>query len=249
MTGVQTCALPIYSDIASKIIAAHAAMSPDLQTTAQATLAGRKAWTMDFLTAVRDGRIAKASVTSPILKKFLLQGDPSITALVRELFGDVQGATTAEMRSQIDRFADVVGQGSGNPYSGRQVFRTSCAKCHRLFDDGGNIGPDLTAYKRDDLKRMLLNVVNPSAEIREGFENHLVQTGDGRTLNGFIVEQDKQVVVLKGIDGQSLILPREEIDELRAVPTSLMPEDLLKSLTDQQVRDLFAYLRATQPLP
>ena len=96
---------------------------------------------------------------------------------------------------------------------------------------------------------MLLNVVNPSAEIREGFENHLVQTGDGRTLNGFIVEQDKQVVVLKGIDGQSLILPREEIDELRAVPTSLMPEDLLKSLTDQQVRDLFAYLRATQPLP
>lgn len=236
-------------EIAGKIIAAHAGMSPDLQTTAQAALAGRKAWTIDFLTAVRDGRIAKTSVSSSILKKFLLHGDPGITAMVRESFGDVQGATTAEMRTQIDRFADVVGQGSGNPYSGRQVFRTSCAKCHRLFDDGGNIGPDLTAYKRDDLKRMLLNVVNPSAEIREGFENHLIQTGDGRTLNGFIVEQDKQVVVLKGIDGQSVILPREEIEELRAVPTSLMPEDLLKSLTDQQVRDLFAYLRATQPLP
>jgi mono/diheme cytochrome c family protein len=55
--------------------------------------------------------------------------------------------------------------------------------------------------------------------------------------------------VLKGIDGQAVILPREEIDDLRAVPTSLMPEDLLKPFSDQQVRDLFAYLRATQPLP
>ena len=67
-----------------------------------------------------------------------------------------------------------------------------------LFAQGGKIGPDLTTYKRDDLRGMLLNVVNPSAEIREGFENYIVRTTDGRTLTGFIADQDANVVVLQG---------------------------------------------------
>jgi putative heme-binding domain-containing protein len=77
----------------------------------------------------------------------------------------------------------------------------------------------------------------------------MVQTADGRTLSGFIAEQDAQVVVLRGVDGQNLSLPREEIEDLRAVPVSLMPTGLLKQLNEQQVRDLLAYLRSTQPLP
>ena len=76
-----------------------------------------------------------------------------------------------------------------------------------------------------------------------------MQTADGRTLSGFIAEQDAQVVVLRGVDGQNLSLPRDEIDDMRAVPVSLMPTGLLKQFDDQQVRDLLAYLRSTQPLP
>jgi len=56
------------------------------------------------------------------------------------------------------------------------------------------------------------------------------------------------VVVLRGTDGQTTSLTREEIDELAASPQSLMPENLLKDYSDQQIRDLFSYLRATQPL-
>jgi putative heme-binding domain-containing protein len=139
--------------------------------------------------------------------------------------------------------------GSGNPYNGKQLYNASCGKCHRLFEEGGRIGPELTSYKRDDLRRMLLNVVNPSAEIREGFENYVAITGDGRTLNGFISDQDAQVVTLRGPDGQTTVLPRTDLEDLKAVPVSLMPEGLLKDLSEQQVRDLFAYLRSTQPLP
>ena len=96
---------------------------------------------------------------------------------------------------------------------------------------------------------MLLNVVNPSIEIREGFETQLVFTDDGRTLTGFIADQDNQVVVLKTAEGQAMIIRRESIDEMEPAKNSIMPEGLLEKYTDQQVRDLFAYLRATQPLP
>jgi len=153
------------------------------------------------------------------------------------------------MRATVERLNDAILAGSGNPYNGKQLYANSCGKCHRLFEEGGRIGPELTSYKRDDLRRMLLNVVNPSAEIREGFENYVAVTGDGRTVSGFIADQDKQVVTLRGADGQTLVLAREDIEDLRAVPVSLMPEGLLKDLSEQQIRDLFAYLRSTQPLP
>ena len=63
-----------------------------------------------------------------------------------------------------------------------------------------------------------------------------------------LVEQDKNVVVLRGSDGKEITLARDEIDAMRPSPSSIMPEGLLKNLSDQQVRDLFAYLRSTQPL-
>jgi hypothetical protein len=38
------------------------------------------------------------------------------------------------------------------------------------------------------------------------------------------------------------VVSRDEIDLLRALPTSLMPADVLRDMNDQQLRDLFAYL-------
>ena len=152
------------------------------------------------------------------------------------------------LRAEVERFVGVLGEAAGNPYVGKRLFREHCGKCHVLFSEGGEIGPNLTSYQRDDLRRMLLNVVHPSLEIREGYENVVVITGDGRSVNGFVADQDNQVVVLKGADGRLVVIPRDEIDEMQALPRSIMPEKLLDPLDDQQVRDLFAYLRATQPL-
>jgi putative heme-binding domain-containing protein len=95
---------------------------------------------------------------------------------------------------------------------------------------------------------MLLNIVNPSAEIREGYETYLVTTKDGRTLSGFLADKDNRVVVLRGLDGVNQVLPQDEIKEMKSTGVSLMPQGLLAALSDQQLRDLFAYLQSSQPL-
>src|SRR5207244_12983185 len=95
---------------------------------------------------------------------------------------------------------------------------------------------------------MRLHLVNPSAEIREGFETHLVVTGDGRALTGFLVDQDNRVVILRGADGRDVTVAKSDIDEMRIIPQSLMPEGLLDALNDQAVRDLFEFLRISQPM-
>ena len=133
--------------------------------------------------------------------------------------------------SRPDRPAGrVIRAGSGVPKPGKQIFDQQCTRCHTLFSKGGKVGPDLTTYRRDDLETMLLNIVNPSAEIREGYGSHIVSLTDGRVLSGIVVEQDKNVVVLRGSDGKDFVVARADIDAMRPSPSSIMPEGLLKDL-------------------
>jgi putative heme-binding domain-containing protein len=123
-----------------------------------------------------------------------------------------------------------------------------CAACHKLFHKGGNLGPDLTHYQRDNLGTMLVSIVNPNASIREGYQFIAITTRDGRQLSGFQVDRDNRVTVLRGLDGQDVTIPAEEIEDVQPMGRSLMPEGLLEGLDEQQLRDFFAYLRISQPI-
>ena len=94
----------------------------------------------------------------------------------------------------------------------------------------------------------MLNIVHPSAEIREGYEPFVVTTKAGATHTGFLVRQDPDRVVLRDLAGISLAVERGQLAALRGLGRSLMPESLLAGLNDGELRDLFAYLRTTQPL-
>jgi putative heme-binding domain-containing protein len=175
--------------------------------------------------------------------------DGELQALLRRHWGDGEGATSEEMRKEIERLARVARTGGGEPFRGKKLFMGRCGRCHTLFEEGGQVGPDLTSFDRNDVDRILLNIVNPSAEVREGFETHLVLTKDGRRLDGFLVEETAQALVLRVPDGQNSILAKDEIERRAVSKMSLMPEGLIKDLKDEEVRDLFAYLRSTQPVP
>ncbi|MCI0457098.1 MAG: c-type cytochrome [Gemmataceae bacterium] len=236
------------SKVGAAVVALYAALPAEVRATAEALLVSRKTWAQQLLGAVDAGKIEKRLVSLDSVRRLTVHRDETIDRLVARHWGKVQGATTAQMRQRIEHYERALQGGTGSPYRGKQLYEASCARCHALFGRGGQVGPDLTAYKRDDLPNMLLSIVNPSAEIREGFETHLAITQDGRALTGFLVERDNRVVVLRGADGQDVVLERENLDDLRPVAQSLMPEGLLDGLSDAQVRDLFAYLRSTQPL-
>jgi putative heme-binding domain-containing protein len=236
--------------IGAEVIRRYNSFSADTRTSAQTLLASRAAWSVQLLEAIDAGRIKADTISEAGVRRMLLHKNSRLAVLVKKHYGEVKGATTAQMRKQIDDLGTLIRKGpAGNPYAGKKLFTDSCGKCHTLFGKGGAVGPDLTSYKRDDLDTLLLHVVNPSAEIREGYENYLVVTGDGRSLNGFLAEKDDKIVVLRGTEGQSIVIERNKIDEMRVIPVSLMPEGLLKDMNEQQMRDLFAYLRCSQPLP
>ncbi len=244
-------ALASYADerIPAAVLGQYRQMTDDLRSVAQGLLVSRKTWARELLEAVERGDIAAASLPDETVRKLSIHRDERIAALIKSHWGAVAGQSTDEMQAQLEKYTKLLNDGMpGDPYPGKQLYMQMCGKCHRLHDQGGQIGPDLTSFKRDDVPRMLLNVINPSAEIREGFETLVATTVDGRVVTGFLVEQDPQVVVIRTAEGQTVSLDRSEVDELVPQKKSLMPEGQLKTLTEDQVRDLFAYLRSGQPL-
>ena len=235
-------------DVAKTVAGRFASLAEEPRLAAESLFASRPDFALVALTAVDAGQLKPEQLSEQTLRKMLLHSNDQIKQLVEKHWGSVAGASTVQMQAEISRIRQVLENGSGNPKTGKQLFMQNCGRCHLLFDEGGRIGPDLTPFARDNTERMLSNIVNPSLEIREGFENHLVITTDGRILNGFLADKDNQVVVLRGVDGQNVVVPQADIDEMMVVPQSVMPEGSLKLLNDQQLRDLFAYIRSSQPV-
>jgi putative heme-binding domain-containing protein len=131
----------------------------------------------------------------------------------------------------------------GNAQRGHELFRKQCATCHRLHDEGERTGPELTHANRKDRDYLLASIVDPSAVVRKEFLSYQVQTEDGRVLTGLIVEQSPGQITLLDAKRQRTTLARGQVESVQESPLSLMPEDLLKHLKPQELRDLFSYLQ------
>ena len=226
----------------------HGAL-PDEQgvrTTAQKLLGSRPTSALLMLRQVDDGLIAKSSLPQDVVQTMSLHADPEVKKLMAKHWGKIR-ATPAEKQEQIKRLYALVRQGGGNPTTGHALFAKKCGVCHTLFGEGGKTGPDLTGYERTNLDFLTTAVADPSAAIREEFTSFAVTTADGRTLTGLITEQTTRTVTMRGADNRPVLLNRDDIEELTALPISLMPENQMNELKDQEIRDLFAYLMSRAP--
>jgi len=223
------------------------ALTGDLQTAALTLLVSRPTWSLQVLDALQLGKVKAAGVPEDIADRLRRSRDDQVRKVATRLLPEPKHVTT-QSQQRIDQVHAILKSASGNPYDGEATFLARCAACHKLFFKGGNVGPDLTAYQRDNLSTMLLSIIDPGAEIREGFQYFTVETKDGRSLSGFFVDRDNQVTILRGLDGENITLRSSEIIESKPTGRSLMPDGLLDGLTDQELRDLFAYLRISQPI-
>jgi len=131
---------------------------------------------------------------------------------------------------------------------GRGVFAKSCANCHKLFGEGKTIGPELTGAQRNNVNYLLENIVDPSVTVSKNFQMTVVLLDDGRVFNGVAVGRSEKTITLQtGID--RVVIPRDDIDEMRDSKLSMMPENQLKYMTDEQIRDLIAYLMSPSQVP
>jgi putative membrane-bound dehydrogenase-like protein len=125
---------------------------------------------------------------------------------------------------------------------GRKLFSSrGCAQCH---GGGKGLGPDLAGvtgrFSRDDL---FIAIALPNRDVSPRYQTTLVETKAGKVYTGLIVYESVEGLLLRNGTNQTFRIDAPDIESQRNLPTSLMPEGLLKDLADQDLADLYAYLR------
>ncbi len=212
-----------------------------LRATACRTLASRPAWANVLLAELNAWRLRRDQIPADVIQQLRTYEDAEIVARVEQAFGKAIDSAPEKI-AEMKRLRKVLTANPGDHDKGKAHFTKRCGNCHQLFGEGKKVGPPLDGYERGNLTFWLNSIVDPSLEIREGFQSYLVLTNDGRVLNGMIAAQDPKTVTLRNADNQLSVISRDNIETLKAIRTSLMPIDVLKDMKPNELRDLFAYL-------
>jgi len=132
----------------------------------------------------------------------------------------------------------------GSAKQGKQVFVKNCSVCHKLRGQGADIAPDLTNRPRHNPIYLLANLSHPSAVIPNEYQVHVVVTDTGKVVTGLKINENPKAITILDAANRRTVIRRDKIEDLQLSEKSLMPENLIESLGEAQLRDLFQYLRS-----
>lgn len=130
-----------------------------------------------------------------------------------------------------------------NSASGHEVFKRTCAACHKLNGEGAIVGPDLTGVRNQPAEVLLLHIIVPEYEIYPAYLAYEVETKDGQSITGLLAAETANSVTLRRALGQEDTILRANIASMASTSLSLMPQELEKTMTKQELADLIGYLK------
>jgi putative heme-binding domain-containing protein len=225
-------------------------LQPAARAAAAATLASRPESARALLDAVERGRVAREAVGAFLVRQMRGFDDEALSRRLDAAWPGVR-AVSAEKREAIATYRERLlpaALSAADPSRGRAVFEKTCASCHRLFDRGAAIGPDLTGSDRRNLEYLLENILDPAATLADSFRMSIVVLADGRIINGVPGAAAERTLEVQTAT-EKLVLDRAAIASIRPTALSLMPEGLLEGLEDGAARDLIAYLMSPRQVP
>lgn len=210
-------------------------------------LCGRPAWASELLSAVEKKEIDAKAVTLDQVRQLLVHNDEGLRRRVTQTWGRIQPETPLQKQGRISAVTQLLRRAKGDAARGFLIYEKTCAACHKLHGKGTVVGPDLTGAERKDRSKLIRNIIDPSSEIRPQYISHIVVTTSGRVLTGLLADSNAETITLLDAKNKRTVLNRSNLEELRESTVSLMPEKLLDELTDQQIRDLLAYVQSDGP--
>ncbi len=150
-----------------------------------------------------------------------------------------------QARALVGKFAKyrAMASESGDLEKGKTIFNSTCSICHSVAGQGGQIGPVLNGAAASGIETLLRSVLTPNAAMEAGYRSFHIELKDGETLDGFLVSQEKDMILLRQPNAEDQRIPREKIRQANFTQRSIMPEGLLEAMSDSDVRDLFAFLK------
>lgn len=235
------------SSIAQAIVANYKTLNAGEQTDARNALASRANYALELLHAADSGAIPRKDLSADLIRQLRNLDDPQVTDLLQKVWGIVR-ESDVDRKQLIAKYLGLVQGHSGtspDPHLGRAIFTKTCMQCHTLYGIGGKVGPDITGANRKDFNYLLTNILDPSAVMAKEYQPAVVVTDSGRVITGIVKEETSTLLTIQTTN-EVVQVPINEIEARKQSDKSMMPDDLLKNLSDHEARSLVAYLSGTQ---
>ena len=189
-------------------------------------------------------RLAKNQLTDEVLLELLqAAGNRKSPQLAAKLTEFEQTRKSSSKNLLLQYRESLLG---GDAERGRKLFLassdTSCVRCHKVGERGGQVGPELSHIGSQKTREYLLEaILDPNKQIAQGFETVILQMTSGKVYIGIVRESTEKELRLIQPDNSILTLQKADIEE-QTKGASAMPEDVVKKLTKSELRDLVEFL-------
>ncbi len=231
-------------DLAAQLLEQYPDASPDEKQAIILTLASRPQYGRMLVDAFVKGDVARQDIPGYVarqLRRVAGSGFVEVWGPIDQMPGNreaVYGRYRALLTQDRIRTANVM--------RGHQVFQQRCGVCHRMYGEGGEIGPDITGSNRTSIDYLLSNLLNPSEDIQDDYRMVVVTMRDGRTYLGSIGGETDRQLTMQVVGLGTVVLDKSDVQSRETSNSSLMPEGTLERLTDAEVLNLVAFLQTSE---
>ena len=214
------------------------------------TLATRVSYAKVLMVAIEKGEIKANTLPADIVQQLKAHGKRGINSKLDQLWGVSRSAPEAKLK-EIARYKKLLEAKPVKPINlsrGRALYQRTCAQCHKLYGEGGEIGPDITGSNRSNLDYLLTNILDPNAEIPNDYRTTILKISDNRVIVGVIIRSEGGSVTIAS-PAESLTIAKSDIVSSEPQNFSMMPEGLVLAFKEDELHDLVAYLRGNGQVP
>ena len=215
-------------------------LSAEDKITAIQTLSSRPRYGWSLTQAIKNKVIAKNDIPANVARQ--------LRRVVGSGFIEVWGPIddTPFDKKEFTKYKNLLTEkaiSSADHKNGQTLFQRTCGSCHKMYGQGGNIGPDLTGSNRSNLDYLLFNILSPSEEIQDAYKMVVVTTRDGRSYSGNITAENQRQITLRVVGQDAVVINKSSIQSREVTPVSMMPQGLMSTLKQKEIIDLVTYIR------
>jgi putative heme-binding domain-containing protein len=230
------------AQVATTLLNGWKGLTPKVRDAVLKAVLARENRLASLLDALESNVVRRGDIRAIDREQLIYGRDKELATRARKLFADA--AAGSDLQKRFDRYLKAL-DNQRDPSRGKEVFTKTCLTCHKLKDEGFEVGPLLGSVINRPDEAILLDILDPNRHIDSEFSSYIIVTADGRTFTGVLVSESATSVTLRAEKGDDQTILRKDIELIRTSDVSLMPSNLHEQISPQQAADLLTFLRVT----
>jgi putative heme-binding domain-containing protein len=192
-----------------------------------------------FLDAVEAGRVKPGDLDPQRSRQLINHRRADIRMRARKLLTNNPPADRKEVLEKYKAALKL----EGDAGRGKVVFQKNCATCHVVAGMGVAVGPNIGDTRERTREALLVDILDPNAAIDSNYVSYTITTKRGKVLTGLISAESASSITLKRAENQTEVVLRQDIEQIESSGVSLMPAEMEKTITVEEMADLLNFLK------